>query len=72
MKKHASVNESTVSHLDYIENKLHDPGIYSAAYNFGLGNVLKYTESGRELPGEIMQYVNKVSHYIKIFNEMRV
>jgi hypothetical protein len=65
-----NMHELTLVHLNNILNKLRDPNIYCAAYNFGIRKVLEYTESGRNLPNEIVQYVKKVSHYIKIFREI--
>lgn len=62
--------ELAIAHINNILIKLQDPNIYCAAYNFGIRKVLEYTESGKNLPNEILQYVKKVSDYITIFSEI--
>lgn len=63
-------NELTLAHLSNILERLQDPNLYSAAYNFGIRKVLEYIESGKKLPNEVEQYVKEVSNYKTIFSEI--
>ena len=60
--------ETTLYRLNHIQNRLEDPLIFSAAYNFGISKCLEYIETGMKLPNGISQYVKKVSSYHSIFN----
>jgi len=68
--KDAKAHELTLTHLNDILEKLQDPNIYSAAYNFGIRKVIEYIEAGKDLPTEIGRYVEKVSHYKAILNQI--
>jgi hypothetical protein len=63
-------HEVTLTHLTHILEKLQDPNIYSAAYNFGIRKVIEYIEAGKDLPAEIGRYVEKVSEYKAILNQI--
>jgi len=60
----------TLNRLDHILERIEDPRIYSAAYNFGLSKCLKYIESGWKLPGPITQYVKDVAAYHAILDQI--
>ena len=64
------LRESTLKHLNDILDRLGNPNIFSAAYNFGVSKVLEHTESGKELPEGIVSYVKKIVTYHTIFDEM--
>jgi len=66
----ANLHQLTLARLNDILDRLEDPNICSAAYNFGISKVLRYTESGRKMPEAIEGYVKKVSTYDIIFNEI--
>lgn len=66
----ANQHQLTLARLNDILDRLEGPNICSAAYNFGISKVLRYTESGRKMPKAIEGYVKKVSTYDMIFNEI--
>jgi hypothetical protein len=68
--KDAKAHELPLTHLNDILEKLQDPNIYSAAYNFGIRKVIEYIEAGKDLPTEIGRYAEKVSHYKAILNQI--
>jgi len=71
--QHASdIREKILARLDQILSRLEDPGIHTAAYNFGLSKCLKYVESGMDFPHGISQYVKKVARYYVIFNQIDI
>ena len=66
----ANLHQLTLARLNDILDRLDDPNICSAAYNFGISKVLRYTESVRKMPKAIEGYVKQVSTYDIIFNEI--
>ena len=64
------VRKSMLMRLDAMVARLDDPRIYSAAYNFGIRKVLERIESGRKMPQAVERYVQQVSIYNCIFNEI--
>ncbi len=66
----ANLHQLTLTRLNDISDRLDDPNICSAAYNFGISKVLRYTESVRKMPKAIEGYVKQVSTYDIIFNEI--
>lgn len=66
----ANQHQLTLARLNDILDRLEGPNICSAAYNFGISKVLRYTESGKKMPKAIEGYVKKVSTYDMIFNEI--
>lgn len=66
----AKAHELTLTRLNDILEKLQDPNLYTAAYNFGIRKVIEYIEAGKDLPTEIGRYVKKVSQYKAILNQI--
>lgn len=66
----AKVHELTLERLNAMLVRLEDLHIYSAAYNLGIRKVLKYIESGRDMPKRVERYVDQVSLYTEIFHEI--
>jgi len=70
LRNGSRVRESLLPRLDAMVARLDDPRIYSAAYNFGIRKVLECIESGRKMPQAVENYVQQVSTYNSIFNEI--
>ena len=62
--------QSMLTRLDAMVARLDDPRVYSAAYNFGIRKVLEHIESGRKMPQAVERYIQQVSTYNCIFNEI--
>lgn len=66
----ATMQETTLDHINNILKRFEDPNIYSSAYNFGPRKVLEYIHSGKNWPKSIEEYVKKVATYNTIFIEI--
>jgi len=66
----ADAHARTLAHLNNMINRLENPDIDLAAYNFGIRKVLEHIELGKALPEMIEQYVETVSLYRTIFDKI--
>ena len=71
-KTHPYMNEKemALAYLNYFIERLEDPRIYLAAYNFGIGKVLTCIEEVNDFPPAIKTYVKDVTTYNRIFLTM--
>jgi hypothetical protein len=70
LRANANRHAETLAYLADILEKLADPNIYSAAYNFGIRKVIEYIKAGKDLPAAIGRYVETVSQYKAILNQI--